>query len=199
MEQANLMVEFLEFIGAPEKFYIARDLELDGPLGEIPVILNKVKTDEEKEDLKLIIFTNLLMKPKGDITRFVRKIKTVADSEYAPDFIDEQMDFVENIAEKIESIETVSSKIINDNLRSNEDLQDEMVQSLEKFEIKTKKDNTRMEPIQDLQKFQVVLEMMDLNILSSFDNEKKEEVVSIIDNLQDILDEIKKELKDEES
>ncbi|EGO8217337.1 hypothetical protein E5K15_002679, partial [Enterococcus faecalis] len=133
MEQANLMVEFLEFIGAPEKFYIARDLELDGPLGEIPVILNKVKTDEEKEDLKLIIFTNLLMKPKGDITRFVRKIKTVADSEYAPDFIDEQMDFVENIAEKIESIETVSSKIINDNLRSNEDLQDEMVQSLEKF------------------------------------------------------------------
>ena len=39
MEQANLMVEFLEFIGAPEKFYIARDLELDGPLGEIPVIL----------------------------------------------------------------------------------------------------------------------------------------------------------------
>ncbi|EGO7589814.1 hypothetical protein FMI99_002727, partial [Enterococcus faecalis] len=199
MEQANLMVEFLEFIGAPEKFYIARDLELDGPLGEIPVILNKVKTDEEKEDLKLIIFTNLLMKPKGDITRFVRKIKTVADSEYAPDFIDEQMDFVENIAEKIESIETVSSKIINDNLRSNEDLQDEMVQSLEKFEIKTKKDNTRMKPIQDLQKFQVVLEMMDLNILSSFDNEKKEEVVSIIDNLQDILDEIKKELKDEES
>ncbi|HDT8155757.1 TPA: hypothetical protein RD695_002979, partial [Enterococcus faecalis] len=165
MEQANLMVEFLEFIGAPEKFYIARDLELDGPLGEIPVILNKVKTDEEKEDLKLIIFTNLLMKPKGDITRFVRKIKTVADSEYAPDFIDEQMDFVENIAEKIESIETVSSKIINDNLRSNEDLQDEMVQSLEKFEIKTKKDNTRMKPIQDLQKFQVVLEMMDLNIL----------------------------------
>lgn len=49
-----------------------------------------------------------------------------------------------------------------------------------------------MKPIQDLQKFQVVLEMMDLNILSSFDNEKKEEVVSIIDNLQDILDEIKK-------
>jgi len=195
MEQANLMVEFLEFIGAPEKFYIARDLELDGPLGEIPVILNKVKTDEEKEDLKLIIFTNLLMKPKGDITRFVRKIKTVADSEYASDFIDEQMDFVENIAEKIESIETVSSKIINDNLRSNEDLQDEMVQSLEKFEIKTKKDNTRMKPIQDLQKFQVVLEMMDLNILSSFDNEKKEEVVSIIDNLQDILDEIKKRVE----
>ena len=50
MEQANLMVEFLEFIGAPEKFYIARDLELDGPLGEIPVILNKEKNDKEKED-----------------------------------------------------------------------------------------------------------------------------------------------------
>src|SRR5699024_11004679 len=39
VEQAKLMVEFLEFINADEQFYIARDLELDGPLGEIPAIL----------------------------------------------------------------------------------------------------------------------------------------------------------------
>src|SRR5699024_8570952 len=79
IEQAKLMVEFLAFIHADEHFYIARDLELDGPLGEMPLILNKAKTDDEKEDLKLIIFSNILMKPQGDITRFVRNMKWIVD------------------------------------------------------------------------------------------------------------------------
>ena len=175
IEQANLMVEFLEFIGASEKFYIARDLELDGPLGEIPAILNKVRTEDEKEDLKLIIFSNLLMKPKGDITRFVRKIKTIADSEHVTDFVEEQLDFVEETAEKIEKFEDINSKVINNEFRNDEKLQEKMVQSLEKFEIKTKKDLTRIKPIQDMQKTYTTLESIDTNMIAKLSIEEQEE------------------------
>lgn len=180
IEQANLMVEFLEFIEAPEKFYIARDLELDGPLGEIPAILNKVRTEEEKEDLKLIIFSNLLMKPKGDITRFIRKIKTIVDSEYVADFVQEQLDFVEETAEKVISVDEVNSKVINNEFRSDDKLQGKMVQSLEKFEIKTKKDLTRMKPVQDVQRMYVTLESMDMNMISKLNVEEREELIQTV-------------------
>src|SRR5690625_3806485 len=113
LEQAELMVEFLEFINAPEQFYIARDLELDGPLGEVPAILKKAKTEEDKEDLKLVIFSNLAMKPQGDITRFIRKMKNIVESEHADDFIEEQMEYVEKTAVKIEESEQVDTKFIN--------------------------------------------------------------------------------------
>lgn len=176
IEQANLMVEFLEFIEAPEKFYIARDLELDGPLGEIPAILNKVRTEEEKEDLKLIIFSNLLMKPKGDITRFVRKIKTIVDSEYVGDFVKEQLMYAEETAEKVLAFEDINSKIINNEFRNDENLQNKMVQSLEKYEIKTKKDLTRMKPVQDMQKIYVTLETMDVNMIEKLSVEEQEEL-----------------------
>ncbi|MDT2814633.1 hypothetical protein [Vagococcus carniphilus] len=190
IEQANLMVEFLEFIGASEKFYIARDLELDGPLGEIPAILNKVRTEDEKEDLKLIIFSNLLMKPKGDITRFVRKIKTIADSEHVTDFVEEQLDFVEETAEKIEKFEDINSKVINNEFRNDEKLQEKMVQSLEKFEIKTKKDLTRIKPIQDMQKTYTTLESIDTNMIAKLSIEEQEELSQTIEACKDELDKL---------
>ena len=37
VEIAKLMVEFLEFINAPEQFYIARDLQLYYPLEELKI------------------------------------------------------------------------------------------------------------------------------------------------------------------
>ncbi|MGX6970135.1 hypothetical protein [Vagococcus bubulae] len=194
IEQANLMVEFLEFIEAPEKFYIARDLELDGPLGEIPAILNKVRTEEEKEDLKLIIFSNLLMKPKGDITRFVRKIKTIADSEHVSDFVEEQLEFVEETAEKLVEFEDINSKVINNEFRSDEKLQNKMVQSLEKYEIKTKKDLTRMKPVQDMQKFYVTLENMDTNMFSKLSFEEQEELNQTICACKEELDKLSAKL-----
>ena len=41
VKKAILMVQFLEFINAKEQYFIARDMELDGPLQECVTILNK--------------------------------------------------------------------------------------------------------------------------------------------------------------
>ena len=195
INQANLMVEFLEFINAPEQFYIARDLELDGPLGEIPSILNKAKTDDEKEDLKLIIFSNLAMKPQGDITRFIRKFKHIVDSDHATDFFEEQMDYAEKTAIKIEDTPHVDTKFINNELRADEDLQEQMKSSIEKFEIKSKKDMTRMKPIQDVQKCQLFLNNIDYRIVNTFDETEKDELLHLIKGCQESLNELKSSLK----
>lgn len=188
IEQAKLMVEFLEFINANEQFYVARDLELDGPLGEIPAILNKAKTEEEKEDLKLIIFSNLIMKPQGDVTRFVRKMKHIVDSEHSHDFVEEQMDYVEKTADKIEDAPTVDTKFINQQLRTDDDLKQNMKLSVEKFEIKAKKDTTKMKPIEDLQKCKILIENIDQRIVETFDMSEKEQLEQLIIECKDLLE-----------
>ena len=82
VEIAKLMVEFLEFINAPEQFYIARDLQLYYPLEELLKLIKKCHTEDEIEDLKISVFTNILMQTAGDMTRFVRHIKAVVGTEY---------------------------------------------------------------------------------------------------------------------
>lgn len=197
IEQAKLMVEFLEFINAKEKFYIARDLELDGSLNEIPGILNKAKTDDEKEDLKLIIFSNIIMKPQNDISKFVRKMKQIVDSEYSNEFVEEQMDYVETTANKIEDTPVVDTQIINNNIRTDENLKQNMKKSVDKFELKVKKDTTKMKPIEDLNKCKVFIENIDNRIVETFDEGQKEHFKQLITECKALLDEIGSEIKGE--
>ncbi|MGQ7338431.1 hypothetical protein ACTGYP_11125 [Streptococcus suis] len=77
IEIAKLLVEYLEFINQPKRFYIARDQKVDGPLREIYKILNSKKIDEyDKDDIKDYLFTNILTLD-GDVTRRIRELKMV--------------------------------------------------------------------------------------------------------------------------
>lgn len=192
IEQAKLMVEFLEFINAPKKFYLARDLELDGPLVEIAGILNKLKTEDEKEDIKLIAFSNLLLKPQGDITRYIRKMKRVVDTEYIDEFIEEQMGFVEETAASIDGHEEVTTNTINQQIRSDEDLKERMKSSIEKYEYKSKKDDTRLQPIKEMEKISLYAGNIDVRIVEKMaENEKK--------RLNELLQECKSKISEIEN
>lgn len=189
LDQAQLMVEFLEFIGAPKKFHIARDLELDGPLIELTSILKKCKTDEAREDVKNCVFTNMLMKPKGDITRFIRPLKEVVASEYLDDFLEEQLPIAEAVLEMIPTDGMVNEKYINDNIRSNEDIKERLQLTMEKSVGKVRRSETKMRPLQLIEKCIVNAEGVDLAILPKAKNNR--ELVERITYLEDILAQIK--------
>lgn len=58
VQLAGLMEDFLEYINAPEQFYIARELEIDGPLNEIYNIkkeLVQMKKNGRKLELPYMI------------------------------------------------------------------------------------------------------------------------------------------------
>lgn len=87
-----IMVEFLEFINAEGKYYIARDLNLDGPLQEVVTILNRT-SEEQKEDVKSALFTALLTSNIGDLTRHIREIgRDIIKTRNAGDFLEEYED-----------------------------------------------------------------------------------------------------------
>ena len=92
LAKAKLVMEFLEFINAPKQYHIARELELDGSISELYLMVKKAKSDEEAEQIKIAVFTNFVMKPQGDISRFVRGIKTVMQTEYLTPFLEQQME-----------------------------------------------------------------------------------------------------------
>jgi len=62
-----------------------------------------------------------------------------------------------------------------------------MKSSIEKFEIKSKKDTTRMKPIQDLQKCQLFIDNIDVRIISTFNAEEKAELLQLVEHCQDSL------------
>ena len=76
------MVLFLEFFNKPEQFFIAKKLELDGPLQEL-VKTRKRLNDREWDSIKAVFYVYLWTAKSGDKTRFVRNL---ANSVGSPDF-----------------------------------------------------------------------------------------------------------------
>src|SRR5699024_3642689 len=195
VSRAVLMVEFLEFINMPKHFYIARELDLDGPLSEINMVLNKVKDEEQKEDLKNVIFNFIMVKPGGDMTRYIRNIKQLIITRQFEPFLEEQLNYAEKVQEKIEEEdEVVDLKFLNEEIRGDIELVEEISESYDKYQERIKKSETKSEPKKQLEKADEEIQNHDKMILISLNDEKIEEFTESLGQLEEEIKLIKNEV-----
>ena len=194
METAQLMVDFLEFINAPKQFHIARDLQVVFPLEELARIMRKCRTEDESEDMKTAVFTNILMKPSGDMTRFVRSLKSIVGSEYQEEFLVEQQELAMQVVEKLPPVGKVNSETIREEIRTETSLVEALDRSVEKAVTKTKKTETRNRPIQLAEKATNFLDDIDANILLKMNDSELRRFERQLDRLEAVIAELRENL-----
>ena len=194
IEIAKLMVEFLDFINAPEQFYIARDLQVYYPLEELVKLLKKCRTEDEAEDLKNSVFCNILMRTAGDMTRFIRNFKTIIGSDYQEGFLAEQQEIAAQVVETLPAPGQVNPEVIRERVRAHEDLTRQLENSVEKATTKVKKTETRNRPIQLAEKATSFLESIDMNILTKMGDSELIRLSRQLDKLEDVVADIRKNL-----
>lgn len=191
IEIAGLMVEFLDFINAPLQFHVARDMQIYAPIEELPPLLNKCRTVDEAEDVKIAIFTNLLMRAEGDMRQFVRSLKNIIDTDFQDDFIEEQKEIAEKVIESLPPVGQVTDKVIRDVIRANDDIVRELSNSTEKAMLKVKKTATRNQPVQFIEKATEFLESIDINIFSKMNDSELQRVERQLKRLESVIEEIR--------
>lgn len=194
LKYAQLMIEFLEFINAPKQYHIARELELDGPIQELYTMVNRAKSEEEANQIKMAVFTNIAMKPNGDITRFVRHIKEIMKTEYLNPFLEEQMDLAADLLDKLAECQHVSTKVLNENIRIDTELKQKLTNSMNLTVEKTKRDKTLEKPLAQLEKSFKNLDDIDLNILSKLANQDLNRLVNKVTHIETKLEQLKTKL-----
>ena len=191
MELAELMVELLEFINAPGQFHIARELKLYYPLEELQKLLKKCRTENEKEDLKNSVFVNILLRPAGDMTRFIRGFKNIMGNEQQDDFLEEQREIAAEVIGILPPPQEMSTQAIRDRVRIREDLSGALEQSMDKYLLRTRKTETRNRPILLAEKATGFLESIDVNILSRLGDSELQRLRRQLDLLERAVDEIR--------
>ncbi|MGC9615222.1 hypothetical protein ACO2FM_04560 [Staphylococcus pasteuri] len=194
IDRANLMVEFLEFINMHEHYYLARDWELDGPLGEITSVLNKIKSEEEREDLKNVIFTNIAAKPDTDMTRYIRKIKNIINTPQFKPFVEDNMNLTEQFLEKFDDEDEITVEFINKEIRGDEELREELKNTYDKYQEKVKKRNSINAPKNQIEKAIDALQNIDFEIVLRLNDET--DYPQFLNALEMLEEEVKK-IKDE--
>lgn len=194
IEIAKLMVDFLEFINAPKQFHIARDLQLYFPLEELLKLTRKCRNEDEIEDLKISAFINILMQTSTDTGRFIRNFKTVVGTEFQDEFLEEQKSIAEEVIDLLPSVGEMSTTVIRESIRSNDEITHKLENSMEKALTKTKKSETKNRPIQLLEKATTFIETIDTNILIKMNDSELRRFERQLSRLEEVIAELKENL-----
>lgn len=170
VELANLMIDFLDFISAPKQFYLARDMELYSSLDELYKLLRKCHFEDEKADLKNSVYCNILMNTQGDMARFLRRLKTIVDSDHRDAFFAEQNELAVDVLDMLPTNGKVTIDTIRDDVRTNLDVRDSLARSVEKAEMKTKKAESLNRPIQLAEKATNFIDEIDTHIFDKMND-----------------------------
>ena len=194
VEIAKLMIEFLEFINAPGQFFIARDLQIYYPLEELSKILKKCRTEDEQEDLKAALFTNILMQPSTDMTRYMRNLKNIVGSDHQEQYLEEQHEIAERVLYKLPEVGKVNTTVIREQVRADTEITEEIQRSTEKAVTKVKKNETRNRPIQLAEKATTFLEDIDVNIIDKMNDSELKRMSRQLDRLEEVIAELREHL-----
>ena len=193
VELAQLMLDYLEYINQPLKFYIARDQKIDGPLREVQKIIKSSKLNPDRiDDAKEYLFLNI-MSLDGDITRKIRELKQVLeDREHSEklfevieedEILDDANDYFESDSVKEKISEKHSVEMATDLSRRIAKLTEEAVES-------KKLSTAKVQPIEILEKSYRILQEVDKEAVERMGTTSKQQFLSVLRNMSETLEKL---------
>ena len=134
------------------------------------------------------------MQTAGDMTRFVRNIKSIIGSEYQEEFLNEQKELAEKVIETLPPKEKMNTGVIREVIRANDEVTQALDRSMEKSITKVKKNETKNRPIQLAEKATTFLESIDTHILLKMNDSELRRLARQLDKLESVISTIRENL-----
>ena len=201
---AELIIKFIKIVspgGNPiDKFYIARELKLDGPIEDIEGTISKLKSKNRESIIEAILVYLAVSKTVGDqndSTRVMRALdKNVMKNkdllEYFVKSVDDKIDI---IMETFEENPIQSANDLKTVIEQNKDVKksvDTLMKTADKLVIKGKIENKRRAPLVVLESVKDSLLEINTEDFSELTPDENLEAKVIIDEIKDVLYRLKK-------
>ncbi|MFP7253873.1 hypothetical protein SFC02_06180 [Terribacillus goriensis] len=216
MKKAELMVQFLDYINAEGKYYIARDLALDGPLQEMVRILeNQFKgidirnvltaSHNDKGEIadylrvRNALFTAIFSKRKlnesdnkGDVTRDIRDMgKFIISTSNREEFLDEFDDVVEEVYEAFQDLDSVDGFKVKEVGQELADVRKEAQDVIDKHIEDSRLVIAKAKPVDLLNKAFDDLKRIEVEQVKRMEFSTEQEFITVFDEVQKKLNELR--------
>ncbi|MBF2575092.1 chromosome partitioning protein ParB [Listeria welshimeri] len=203
---AKLILQFIEIVspgGNPvDKFYLARELKLDGPIEEIEGTINKLK-DKEKTSITEAILTYLAVvkstEGNTDVTRIMRDVKTkiLKNDEIKKYFLRAVDDKVDDIIDAFSEIPIKKSNDLKQVTKSLPELNksvNDFQSSVNRLIYKGRKDSERKEALLELQNILEKIEELDASDFKELTTDEFLDARDVLMKITDTLFKLKQEM-----
>ena len=193
IEIAELIVEFLEYIKLPEQYHVAREYQVYSLLYEMIPILKKLN-DNDRKRLKNIAFNNVMLKAIPDQRKFIRDVKGLIKNETYEGYFLEQSDLNDSIQEKYNELEINNKDDIDAFSDNNQDIAEELQLSMEKALIRSRRQQLKTIPTENVIKCIALLSDIDVNLIDKLDTGDKDNLKTELEELTKLIQRLKRKL-----
>ena len=203
---AELIIKFIEIVspgGNPiDKFYLARDLKLDGPIEEIESAINKLKSNniEATKDAVLVhLISSKVVENQYDSTRVMRDLKRniIQDNDRLNYFLEAADDKVDTIIETFQENPIQSANELKTVIEKNNEAiksANKLIRSTDRLINKGKIENERTKVLIELENIRDSLSEIEPEYFSELTQDENIDARDIIREITDILYKLKRKM-----
>ncbi len=198
LDIAELVIEFLAFMGIPKQYHAARELQVYSLFNEALPLLKRCETAQDREELKITIFNNILMNSIVDQRKFIRNIKKMMDENvYAP-FIRRENRIHTKIAAARAQTQFRNVQDMEQFARAHADLAEDLAAAMDRSIVNMKKVQSRGKPSQSISKSLSALMDIDTDVIDILSKPERENLIRQLTKLNHTVAELNKVCLDEQ-
>ena len=144
LDIAQLVLEFLEFMHTPGQYHIARDMQVYSVLTELLPLLNKCKTDAERDALKRSVFSNTMLATFADQRKYIRNLKSLFGTQPYKTYIQRENKAAEQLTEAMDGYGIGGMEDLKEFVAQQADRKEEQSLSFEKALNQSRKAQTKI-------------------------------------------------------
>ena len=176
LEVAQLIIDFLAFMGVPGQYHVAREMQVFSVFNELVPLLRRCETEQAREELRRSVFNNTMMKTFIDQRKYMRDLKAMMDSGLYSSYIKKQNKIAEDLEEKKAEAGITTKKELDEFVKRNEDAAEELQISMERSLLQTKKSQARNRPSQIVGKSISMLKDIDTGVFDKLTPAEREKL-----------------------
>ena len=187
---AELICEFLENIGLPEQYHIAREYQVFDLFREMMTPLKKLD-EVEKKKLKTTVFDSVLIKAIQDQRKFIRDINGLVRNDAYKKYFDDQQKWDAAIREKLAETDIHGKEDLDRFADENTEIAVKMADSMERALLRSRTQKLKEVPSENVAKCISLMMDVDTRFFDRMNIEEKENLKAELDELIRIADTFK--------
>lgn len=190
LDTIAIIDEFLEYIGLPGWYETARYYQVYSVFQEMMVSLKKLP-EEEKNQLKRIVFNNIITKAEPDQRKFIRDINKLVKNDNHRIYFTDQMNLDRELHDAFDAIDVKSEKDIETFAKDNRELAARYRQSLENGKHYSRIQILREQPAESIAQSTKLISGVDRKVIDHMDVSQKKELRKQMEKLSSMVDDYK--------
>lgn len=191
IEIADVIYEFLTYLKVPEQYHIAREYQVYSLFQEMMASLRKLN-DDKRQQLKIIVFNNVIMKAMPDQRKFIRDIKGLIKNGTYVAYFEDQKKWAAVIQEKLQKVDVHSKEDVDKFAEENKIITEELQFSMERALLKSRSQILKNKPSENVSKSIALMTDVDPRLFHKMDSEEKENLRAELEELAKIIESFQK-------